>query len=148
MSIVAPRRSTALPITCSAAHDRRGLLGLLRWVSGGGKPHPLCPGPHLSLYIALCDRGPPTSGRFSVPDQDAVKGSDWPLGQLVEIKLTTAIYQFDMAVYTKIFLKFPKKFWPEGKGREFFLYASSRRGYYGVWQVQKASMMLLLAYTI
>lgn len=45
-----------------------------------------------------------------------------------------AIYQFDMAVYTKIFLKFPRKFWPEGKGREFFLYASSRRGYYGVWQ--------------
>jgi polyamine oxidase len=40
-----------------------------------------------------------------------------------------------MAVYTKIFVKFPKKFWPEGKGREFFLYASSRRGYYGVWQV-------------
>ncbi|XP_022681044.1 polyamine oxidase [Setaria italica] len=45
-----------------------------------------------------------------------------------------AIYQFDMAVYTKIFVKFPKKFWPEGKGREFFLYASSRRGYYVVWQ--------------
>lgn len=47
-----------------------------------------------------------------------------------------AIYQFDMAVYTKIFVKFPKKFWPEGAGREFFLYASTRRGYYGVWQVQ------------
>ena len=46
-----------------------------------------------------------------------------------------AIYQFDMAVYTKIFVKFPKRFWPEGKGREFFLYASSRRGYYAVWQV-------------
>uniref|UniRef100_M8CM88 Polyamine oxidase n=1 Tax=Aegilops tauschii TaxID=37682 RepID=M8CM88_AEGTA len=45
-----------------------------------------------------------------------------------------SIYQFDMAVYTKIFVKFPKKFWPEGKGREFFLYVSSRRGYYGVWQ--------------
>ncbi|XP_047084919.1 polyamine oxidase 1-like [Lolium rigidum] len=45
-----------------------------------------------------------------------------------------SIYQFDMAVYTKIFVKFPKKFWPQGKGREFFLYASSRRGYYGVWQ--------------
>ncbi|BAF24924.2 Os09g0368200 [Oryza sativa Japonica Group] len=45
-----------------------------------------------------------------------------------------AIYQFDMAVYTKIFVKFPKKFWPEGAGREFFLYASTRRGYYGVWQ--------------
>ncbi|KAL5210114.1 hypothetical protein ABZP36_005737 [Zizania latifolia] len=44
-----------------------------------------------------------------------------------------AIYEFDMAIYTKIFVKFPKKFWPEGKGRE-FLYASSRRGYYGIWQ--------------
>ena len=36
----------------------------------------------------MCDRGPATSGRLSVPDQDAVKGSDWPLGQLMEIKLT------------------------------------------------------------
>ncbi|KAL6643037.1 hypothetical protein ACP70R_021218 [Stipagrostis hirtigluma subsp. patula] len=45
----------------------------------------------------------------------------------------TAIYQFDMAVYTKIFLKFPKKFWPKGPGRKVFLYASSRRGYYPVW---------------
>ena len=44
--------------------------------------------PHLSLYIALCDNDPPTSGRLSVPDQDAVKRSDWPLDQLVEIKLT------------------------------------------------------------
>ncbi|KAE8791280.1 polyamine oxidase [Hordeum vulgare] len=46
------------------------------------------------------------------------------------------IYQFDMAVYTKIFVKFLRKFWPQGKGREFFLYASSRRGYYGVWQFE------------
>ncbi|XP_006649547.1 polyamine oxidase 6-like [Oryza brachyantha] len=45
-----------------------------------------------------------------------------------------AIYEFDMAVYTKIFLKFPERFWPVGKGREFFLYASTRRGYYGMWQ--------------
>lgn len=45
-----------------------------------------------------------------------------------------AIYQFDMAVYTKIFLKFPHQFWPEGNGTEFFLYASERRGYYPVWQ--------------
>ena len=44
--------------------------------------------PPFSLLIALCDRGPPTSGRLSVPDQDAVKRSDWPLDQLVEIKLT------------------------------------------------------------
>ena len=49
------------------------------------------------------------------------------------------IYQFDMAVYTKIFLKFPKRFWPVGKGKEFFLYASTRRGYYAAWQVHKAS---------
>uniref|UniRef100_A0A0D9XIZ7 Amine oxidase domain-containing protein n=1 Tax=Leersia perrieri TaxID=77586 RepID=A0A0D9XIZ7_9ORYZ len=45
-----------------------------------------------------------------------------------------AMYQFDMAVYTKIFLKFPSKFWPDGPGTEFFLYASSRRGYFPVWQ--------------
>ncbi|XP_020103939.1 polyamine oxidase [Ananas comosus] len=45
-----------------------------------------------------------------------------------------AVYQFDMAVYTKIFLKFPYTFWPEGTGTEFFLYASERRGYYPVWQ--------------
>ncbi|KAM0859098.1 hypothetical protein ACQ4PT_047418 [Festuca glaucescens] len=42
--------------------------------------------------------------------------------------------KFDMAVYTKIFLKFPERFWPEGLGTEFFLYASGRRGYYPVWQ--------------
>lgn len=57
----------------------------------------------------------------------------------------TVIYQFDMAVYTKIFLKFPKRFWPVGKAREFFLYASSRRGYYAAWQVHKASILSLLA---
>ncbi|CAD6204844.1 unnamed protein product [Miscanthus lutarioriparius] len=45
-----------------------------------------------------------------------------------------SVYQFDMALYTKIFLKFPKKFWPEGPDTEFFLYASGRRGYYPVWQ--------------
>uniref|UniRef100_R7W3Y3 Polyamine oxidase n=1 Tax=Aegilops tauschii TaxID=37682 RepID=R7W3Y3_AEGTA len=45
-----------------------------------------------------------------------------------------SIYQFDMAVYTKVFLKFPKRFWPEGEGKEFFLYASGRRGYFPVWQ--------------
>ncbi|KAI4983084.1 hypothetical protein ZWY2020_023576 [Hordeum vulgare] len=45
-----------------------------------------------------------------------------------------SIYQFNMAVYTKIFLKFPRRFWPEGPGKQFFLYASDRRGYYTVWQ--------------
>uniref|UniRef100_A0A0D9XJ20 Amine oxidase domain-containing protein n=1 Tax=Leersia perrieri TaxID=77586 RepID=A0A0D9XJ20_9ORYZ len=45
-----------------------------------------------------------------------------------------SIYQFDMSVYTKIFLNFPQRFWPEGPGTEFFLYASGRRGYYPVWQ--------------
>ncbi|XP_047074288.1 polyamine oxidase 1-like [Lolium rigidum] len=45
-----------------------------------------------------------------------------------------AIYRFDMAVYTKIFLKFPRKFWPTGERKQFFVHASSRRGYYGMWQ--------------
>ncbi|CAA6659180.1 unnamed protein product [Spirodela intermedia] len=45
-----------------------------------------------------------------------------------------AIYQFSMAVYTRIFLKFPYKFWPSGNGTEYFLYASDRRGYYPIWQ--------------
>ncbi|KAK3150743.1 hypothetical protein QOZ80_3AG0237160 [Eleusine coracana subsp. coracana] len=47
---------------------------------------------------------------------------------------TIAIYRFDMGVYTKIFLKFPRRFWPVGEGKQFFVYASSRRGYYGMWQ--------------
>ncbi|KAI3850669.1 hypothetical protein MKW98_030729 [Papaver atlanticum] len=45
-----------------------------------------------------------------------------------------AIYQFDMSVYTKIFLKFPHKFWPTGNGTEFFIYAHEKRGYYPIWQ--------------
>ncbi|KAF9587439.1 hypothetical protein IFM89_002620 [Coptis chinensis] len=45
-----------------------------------------------------------------------------------------AIYQFDMGIYTKIFLKFPYKFWPSGNGTEFFLYAHEKRGYYTIWQ--------------
>ena len=39
-----------------------------------------------------------------------------------------------MGVYTKIYLRFPYRFWPSGDGTEFFLYASDRRGYYPVWQ--------------
>ena len=46
-----------------------------------------------------------------------------------------AMDQFNMAIYTKIFLKFPYKFWPSGNGSEFFLYAHKKRGYYPVWQV-------------
>ncbi|KAL9688496.1 hypothetical protein QQ045_032918 [Rhodiola kirilowii] len=45
-----------------------------------------------------------------------------------------AIYQFDMGVYTKIFVKFPSVFWPTGNGTEFFLYAHEKRGYYPIWQ--------------
>ncbi|KAI3873411.1 hypothetical protein MKW98_008063 [Papaver atlanticum] len=45
-----------------------------------------------------------------------------------------AIYQFNMAIYTKIFLKFPCRFWPTGNGTEFFVYVHERRGYYTVWQ--------------
>ncbi|BBN02833.1 polyamine oxidase [Marchantia polymorpha subsp. ruderalis] len=46
----------------------------------------------------------------------------------------SVIYQFDMAVYTKIFLSFPSKFWPTHPGSEFMLYADESRGYYTIWQ--------------
>lgn len=46
-----------------------------------------------------------------------------------------AIEKLDLIVYTKIFLKFPHKFWPSGPEKEFFLYAHDRRGYYTFWQV-------------
>ncbi|RZC57036.1 hypothetical protein C5167_004339 [Papaver somniferum] len=45
-----------------------------------------------------------------------------------------AIYQFDMSIYTKIFLKFPYKFWPTGNGTEFFIHVHEKRGYYTMWQ--------------
>ncbi|KAK6933839.1 Amine oxidase [Dillenia turbinata] len=47
---------------------------------------------------------------------------------------TEAIEKCDVIVYTKIFLKFPCKFWPCGPGKEFFIYAHERRGYYTFWQ--------------
>ncbi|XP_057246834.1 polyamine oxidase 1 [Beta vulgaris subsp. vulgaris] len=45
-----------------------------------------------------------------------------------------AISDFNIGIYTKIFLKFPRAFWPTGNGTEFFLYVHERRGYYGIWQ--------------
>ncbi|KAH9304248.1 hypothetical protein KI387_008652, partial [Taxus chinensis] len=46
-----------------------------------------------------------------------------------------ALNKWNMAVYTKIFMKFPYKFWPaSGPGTEFFIYAHERRGYYPIWQ--------------
>ncbi|KAH9611769.1 hypothetical protein KSS87_009033 [Heliosperma pusillum] len=45
-----------------------------------------------------------------------------------------AIDEFSLGIYTKIFLKFPRKFWPTGPGTEFFFYAHERRGYYAIWQ--------------
>ncbi|XP_011008902.1 PREDICTED: polyamine oxidase-like isoform X2 [Populus euphratica] len=53
---------------------------------------------------------------------------------------TQAIYEFDMAVYTKIFLRFPYKFWPSGPETEFFLYAHEKRGYYPIWQHLETEM--------
>ncbi|KAJ4711589.1 putative Polyamine oxidase [Melia azedarach] len=47
---------------------------------------------------------------------------------------TEAIEKCDVMVYTKIFLKFPHKFWPSGPEKEFFIYAHERRGYYTFWQ--------------
>ncbi|KAL8542235.1 hypothetical protein ACS0TY_003196 [Phlomoides rotata] len=45
-----------------------------------------------------------------------------------------AISNIDIMVYTKVFLKFPHKFWPSGQDKEFFIYAHERRGYYTFWQ--------------
>ena len=42
-----------------------------------------------------------------------------------------AIYKNPMSVYTKIFLKFPVKFWDD---HEYILYASKQRGYFPVFQ--------------
>ena len=41
-----------------------------------------------------------------------------------------ALHKVPMGVYTKIFIKFPRKFWDS---HEFILYAHRRRGYYPVW---------------
>ncbi|CAN1347585.1 Polyamine oxidase 1 [Linum perenne] len=45
-----------------------------------------------------------------------------------------AISDMTMTIYTKIFMKFPHKFWPSGNGTEFFLYSHVQRGYYPLWQ--------------
>ncbi|XP_010068969.2 polyamine oxidase 1 [Eucalyptus grandis] len=45
-----------------------------------------------------------------------------------------AIEKVGVMVYTKIYLKFPYKFWPCGPEKEFFIYAHERRGYYAFWQ--------------
>ncbi|KAL2495192.1 Polyamine oxidase 1 [Forsythia ovata] len=47
---------------------------------------------------------------------------------------TEAILNCEVMVYTKIFLKFPYKFWPCGPDKKFFIYAYHRRGYYTFWQ--------------
>nr|GMC84481.1 polyamine oxidase 1 [Ipomoea batatas] len=47
---------------------------------------------------------------------------------------TEAIGNCDIIVYTKIFLKFPIKFWPCDPENEFFVYAHEQRGYYTFWQ--------------
>ncbi|KAL9421013.1 hypothetical protein AB3S75_038558 [Citrus x aurantiifolia] len=47
---------------------------------------------------------------------------------------TEAIEKCDVMVYTKIFLKFPCKFWSCSPEKEFFIYAHERRGYYTFWQ--------------
>ncbi|KAI4593551.1 hypothetical protein KJ359_009237 [Pestalotiopsis sp. 9143b] len=45
----------------------------------------------------------------------------------------TAIEMFEMGTYTKIFLQFPERFWPDDT--EFFLYADPvQRGWYPIWQ--------------
>ncbi|KAL1533996.1 polyamine oxidase1, flavin-containing amine oxidoreductase [Salvia divinorum] len=47
---------------------------------------------------------------------------------------TEAISNIDIMVYTKVFLKFPHRFWPSDADKEFFMYAHQTRGYYTFWQ--------------
>ncbi|CAI0398705.1 unnamed protein product [Linum tenue] len=63
-----------------------------------------------------------------------------------------AVNGFNMGNFTKIFLKFPTKFWPSNTaGSEFFLYAHENRGYYPTWQnlenVLPGSNILLVTVT-
>ena len=41
-----------------------------------------------------------------------------------------SIYKMPMSYYTKIFIKFPKKFWDDNT---WILYAHKNRGYFPVW---------------
>lgn len=50
-----------------------------------------------------------------------------------------AIFKLNMVIYTKIFLKFPNKFWDDN---EYIFYASRRRGYYPVMQNLEADSRL------
>lgn len=52
---------------------------------------------------------------------------------------TEAIFMLNMVIYTKIFLKFPYKFWDDN---EYIYYASERRGYYPIWQNLEADSRL------
>ncbi|XP_071936371.1 polyamine oxidase 1-like isoform X2 [Coffea arabica] len=98
----------------------------------------------ISTYVDFGDR------EFLVADQ---RGYEHLLYKMAETFLTTkedkildsrlklnkrwkteAISNCDVMVYTKIFLKFPYKFWPCGPEKEFFIYAHERRGYYTFWQ--------------
>eukprot|EP00794_Sanderia_malayensis_P016722 gene16722-18416_t len=42
-----------------------------------------------------------------------------------------SLHKLKMATYTKIFVKFPRRFWDN---KQFIFYASKTRGYYPVWQ--------------
>ncbi|CAH3172047.1 unnamed protein product [Porites lobata] len=56
-----------------------------------------------------------------------------------------AIYKNPMSVYTKIFLKFPYKFWDDN---EYILYASKRRGYFPVMQnMEKEGLLPIMGPT-
>lgn len=50
-----------------------------------------------------------------------------------------AIFKLNMVIYTKIFLKFPLKFWDD---KEYILYASKIRGYYSMMQNLEADSRL------
>ena len=79
------RRLVLLPVASALPMDRIRVGGGVN--SGGGEPWGACHWSPPPLYIGLRDRGPPAFYGLRVPDQDAVQGPSWPLGQLVEINL-------------------------------------------------------------
>jgi hypothetical protein len=67
-----------LPVTTALPHLDRTRVRNCRWEKGGGELRYPCPGSPPLLFIAQCDRGPPTIVGLGASDQGA--GSS-PIGR-------------------------------------------------------------------
>lgn len=87
-----------------------------------------------------------TSKRTLLFDENSINYLTWIFFFIKQKWKTEAIEKCDVMVYTKIFLKFPCKFWPCSPEKEFFIYAHERRGYYTFWQVSFISKLVIIAH--